>query len=1097
MNVSPGGEPPPLITEPKAAGPKGRLDAFWLSAYTALLVVAWSLILCFSFWFGLTLVYQKPEESAREMAALVVDSDFGPHADFNLPPNRLRELARRAPGDPLVGETLKKQQRLLPAHEPADHGRGILARVFGRESPAEDDADPWETRAFWLLEQGYVTEVVEVSSIAGREYLRFMQPMPGRSSCLTCHEDGDKGGGRSAISLSVPMGPFWDAAESQLRLLLILHLGLWLLGVAVFLLVGRNMRRRILERDKAEAALTKLTEELEERVVVRTAEGLRRQRELQTFMDNTDAGVYLKNTRHEFVLINKYLAGLMGFADCIGKTDRDSIDETLSRRVLEKEIEVLETREGRELELAGLDGRDRSRQFSLMIFPIFDEADALQGIGGILVDISRRKKMEMDLLKAKEEAEAASRAKSDFLANISHEIRTPLNGVIGMADLLLRTNLTPDQASMAATIKTGGDSLLTVLNDVLDFSKIEAGKIQLESLPFSLRDAIFDAVKGLAPIAYKKGLELLIHILPDVPDHLQGDPTRIRQIVLNLVSNAIKFTESGEVAVRVACQSRDGQNAVLRLSVSDTGIGVPEHLQRHIFDAFEQADSSTTRKYGGTGLGLAISSRLARLMGSELKLESTLGLGSTFHMDLPLLLPAETGPVRLQAGVSAVRGKKVLVVDDNETNRVILSEQMQVWGVSAQPAVSVDGAMGLLRLAAETGVPFDLVLSDLQMPEKDGLALIAEMTAEPLLDTTPVVILSSGNLPMDAKRKGIFRANLIKPVRPEELLRGMAAALDAWESMDISQIRARSTGPTVGPTGLRILLAEDMEINRLVACRILKELGHEVEMAVDGREAVQAVARKNFDLVFMDIQMPVLDGVQAVEEIRRAEIQAGNGGHLPIVAMTAHALKGDREKYLSKGMDGYLAKPVVQDCVAQVIAEMVARFSIVPRVGGAACMGAPELAQPRPPAQAVPVEGRPTSGFMGLGSGMGLEDEVEEPPILDFQTVLAAFGNDRAFAAKAVELFTRDAPGLSQNMLTAIKSDDNAGLTGNAHALKGVISVFSRKDAYEAALELETLGRQGALPLQAVHVLGRWAGLETLLKRMIQAMEEFFAEPGR
>ncbi len=1034
---------------------RAKHDIRWLFAYTSLLIVFWTLIIAFSFWFGLTGAYKKPEMSAKKQVELILAKDYtsvGPSSEM-----RAMNFYGREQKPPAV-------------HVATDHGRGVLARIVGREVPKALRPDAWESKALDVLEQGFVGEVVEVAEQGDAPHLRFLLPLPGGGSCASCHTNGD-GSAITAVSFSVPMESLWREAGRQVQRLLLLHGGLWALGVCVFLLVDRILRRRIRERIKAESALRVLSEELEERVSGRTAEVLRRQRELRTFVDNTDAGVFLKNTNHEFVLYNRYLADLVHLPKDRGNggTLGDYIPAKFAGYLEEQESEVVESRQSREIDFSGSLLGAPDRLFSLLLFPVIAQSGEVQGVGGILVDVSHHKKLERELLAAKESAETASRIKSDFLANISHEIRTPLNGVIGMADLLLRSNLTPDQASMAATIKTGGDGLLTVLNDVLDFSKIEAGKIALEERPFSLRDAFFDAVKGLAPVAYKKGIELLLRILPDVPDLLVGDMARIRQILLNLVSNAIKFTSEGEVIVRVECLERDEQTARLRISVTDTGIGIPEETRRVIFEAFEQADSSTTRKYGGTGLGLAISSRLATLMGSQLKVDSVYGQGSTFHLELALPVKSDFRPPKLHASVEALRDMKILVVDDNETNRVILSEQMQSWGMRPHATADVDSALSLLRTALQAEESFHIVLTDLQMPGKDGLTLIAEMTADESLRVVPVIMLSSGNLPEDEPRPEILKANLTKPARPGDLVRSMASALNVRESMELPFADAEPIVETDGRVGLRILLAEDMEINQLVASRLLKELGHSVRVVGDGRAAVQALEKESFDLVFMDIQMPVLDGVQAMRRIREREAAAFPPRYTPIVAMTAHALKGDREKYLEAGMDGYVAKPVVQESLARVMEDVLA-----------AC------------GQRRAAESTIVADTVVVPHVSEVDDERTGPNIaVTAEALEASFGGDREFAAQSVRLFMRDAPGLTWGILEAVRTDDNEALALNAHALKGMVGYFTQGDLYEAAFELEMLGRKQALPTLAVHVLACLVKLDGLLKRLLGGMKDF------
>jgi PAS domain S-box-containing protein len=653
--------------------------------------------------------------------------------------------------------------------------------------------------------------------------------------------------------------------------------------------------------------------------------------------------------------------------------------------------------------------------------PIYNHKGEVIKFIGACTDITERKQREEELRKAKEGAESANRAKGQFLANMSHEIRTPMNGIIGMTALALETDLSNDQRGLLTTVKDSADTLLALINDILDFSKIEAGKLTLDPIDFSLRDVLEDTVLTVALRAHQKGLELACHLQPEVPDAVIGDPGRLRQVIINLVGNAIKFTEKGEVVVSAREASRNENEVLIQFTVSDTGIGIPREKQQMIFGAFTQADSSTTRTYGGTGLGLAITSQLIEIMDGRIWVESESGQGSKFHFTARFGVQKNPAVRSRQAQVS-LKDLPVLIVDDSATNRRILQDTLSKWGMRPVLADGGESAIIELEMSAEAGRPFPLVLLDAMMPQMDGFALARRIKDSPKLAGVVIMMLSSSGQVEDSARCRDLGISIYitKPVRQSELLDAIMSALGSSEATPQAATPTAVEPVLKGSKPLTLLLAEDNPVNQRLAVRILQKWGHTVSVAGNGRKALEMWEKEAFDLVLMDVQMPEMSGFEATAAIREREKQTGQ--RTPIIAMTAHAMDGDREKCLAAGMDHYVTKPIDQKRLFEAIESFCTKAA--------------------PPENPV---------------------MTEENTKLDFDpnAVLKRVDGDRELLREVASLFFEDTPRLLSDIRNAISCGDSKALERSAHTLKGSIANFGVRAASEAAYGLEQMGRNG------------------------------------
>jgi PAS domain S-box-containing protein len=650
----------------------------------------------------------------------------------------------------------------------------------------------------------------------------------------------------------------------------------------------------------------------------------------------------------------------------------------------------------------------------------FFPAPQLGFLRGYGVDLTQRKRAEQELKRARDAALEASRIKSEFLANVSHELRTPLNGIIGMTELTLDTELAAPQQEYLTMVKESAETLLALINGILDFSKIEAGKLDLQPVPFRLRPYLGEVFKPLALRAYKKSLAFVCDLCPNVPDTLIGDSGRLRQILVNLIDNAVKFTAAGEVVVHIDAACQGSRDVDLHIVVSDTGVGIPVEKQRLIFEPFMQGDGSTTRHYGGTGLGLTIVSQLVTMMDGRVWVESDgSGTGSRFHATVRLQQQAEAGRAAEQSA-DLRPGLHVLVIESHATSRGVLVEMLRTWEMQPATAAHPLEVLEMLAQAQNTGVPYGLVLLDVQIPEPDAHRLIETLRQHPMSAQAPILLLTIPGSQSNYEQQYASHcaAVLTKPVLSDELSRTIATALDGTDTGKTSAARSEVSSPPTISGSLRILLVEDHPINQRLTVCLLERRGHAVVVANNGKEALCAIAQQPFDLVFMDVQMPEMDGLEATAAIRARELE--QGGHVPIIAMTAHALESDRERCLQAGMDDYLTKPVRP----QQLFDSMTRF--------------------------VPTEAK---------HGVETPTSTATSDVFDKATLLARIEGDETLLQELIGLFLEDTPARMQTLRDALAAHDLRQLEGIAHTLKGAAGNICAARAFEAAKLLERFAK--------------------------------------
>ncbi len=763
---------------------------------------------------------------------------------------------------------------------------------------------------------------------------------------------------------------------------------------------------------------------------------------LRALLDNIPDNIYFKDRQCRFLKIGKSLAELFGLKnpeEAVGQTDFDFFSREHAQTAYEDEHLIMRTGEpiiGKTERESWRDGREAWVLTTKM--PYRNKEGEIIGTFGVSKDITQLKETERELAKARDAALESARLKSAFLANMSHEIRTPMNGIVGMTSLLLDTGLTEEQRDYAQTIRSSADALLTIINDILDFSKIEAGKLAVETINFDLMDTVESTVALLAERADSKGIELGSITAADVPRYLRGDPGRIRQVLTNLLGNAIKFTERGEVMVRVTRERETEKDVRVRFTVNDTGIGIAPEAQAKMFQAFTQADVSLTRKYGGTGLGLAISKELVELMDGKVGFESAPGRGSTFWFTVRLEKQRADATDWFRWKQINLEGVRVLIVDDSAMGRRILEEQTAIWKMRTSSAAGASEGLALLRRHAELGDPFDLAILDLVMPEMDGLTLARSIRADPVLRRTRLVMVTGLGMhhEIQAWRESGIDAYLVKPVRQSRLQECLNAVRSGSATCAETAAARGGAGnkpePAIGDSGspLRILMAEDNAVNRKVALRQLKKLGYGADAVTTGAAAVDAMKKVPYDIVLMDCHMPELDGFEATRLIRQLE-SAGEmvrGRPACIIAMTANALEGDRERCLAVGMNDYVSKPV-KLAELQAVLQHAAGNS---RPAAAAC----------PPAAEEPPDGK-TIDLTILSGLRELREPGEPDPV-----------------SELIDLFLDDAPARLRTIKTALVKPDKRTLKDAAHSLKGSANNLGARPLARFCADLERLASE-------------------------------------
>jgi two-component system, sensor histidine kinase and response regulator len=816
-------------------------------------------------------------------------------------------------------------------------------------------------------------------------------------------------------------------------------------------LARRDLERRVDERT------TELEQEVADRQ--RAQEALRESEgRLRLILDSTAEAIFGTDQDGRCTFCNPATLRLLGYEnadaflgncihDLIHHSRRDGSPYPIEECIIRNALRSGEGLHSDQEVFWRQDGK--SFPVEIWAYPIRKSGEAVGAVVTFL-DITVRKRAQEALLEAKEAAEAASRAKSEFLANMSHEIRTPMNGIIGMTELALETPLTDEQRDYLNLVKSSADSLLHIINDILDFSKIEAGKLELDSTEFKIRDLFRDTLSTLAVRADKKKTELTVRISPDLPRAVLGDPTRLRQLVVNLVGNSIKFTEQGTIHVNAEREPGGDAEVRLHISVADTGIGIPAEKQQLIFEPFSQADGSTTRQFGGTGLGLSISRQLVELMGGRIWLESEVGKGSTFHFTCVFARGHESASVKEEDASSLIpAGAGVLIVDNNPANHALLSEMLTNWCMKPAAVASAEAALKALEDARNAGRGFSIVLVDAKMPQDDGFRILERIHRDSSLAKSTIAMVPIEKPKMDTARcRELGVTEIIgKPINQSDLLNAILSALGIRAAEKHLALATPPATPGRSARSLRILLAEDNIVNQKLAIRLLEKAGHHVTLASTGQEALQAWERGTeppFDVVLMDIQMPVMDGMETTAAIRDRERNLGK--HIPILAMTAHAMRGDKERCIAGGMDGYISKPI----------QPAALFAEIGR-----CLGEE-------------------------GKGQMANSSVHSSEDFDRASLLERLEGDRELLLEMVDLFRQDAPQLLSALRDALGNGDMVLLERSAHSLKGAASNLSAKRIATAALQLE----KDAKSKDATAAEASLAEAERALKNLLPALAE-------
>jgi PAS domain S-box-containing protein len=826
------------------------------------------------------------------------------------------------------------------------------------------------------------------------------------------------------------------------------------------------------------AQLESVNDSVETQVAARTADLARSEGRFRKLSESSPIGIFQTDAVGKCLYTNtrwQFLTGL---------TLEESLGDGWSRGIHpEDRSSVLE-----EWNACAREGRDFDREFRYQtpageIHFVHVRSAGLRDASGVItehigsvLDVTSRRQAEQEMRKNRDAAEAATRAKSEFLANMSHEIRTPMNGVIGMTGLLMDTELTADQREYVRMLRGSGEALLTLVNDILDFSKIEAGKLEIEMIDFDLHSVVQEAVSLLAEKAHHKKLELAYLIHPEIPGAVRGDPGRLRQILINLVGNAIKFTQSGEVVLRARLASEEDESRTVRFEVTDTGIGIDTEARERLFQPFTQAEGSTTRRFGGTGLGLAISRQLTELMGGRIGVESEPGKGSTFWFTLRLEKQVGDGLVQPPPRES-LRGLRLLVVDDNTTNRRIVMEQARSWGMVAEEAPGGREALGILVGAATQGQRHDLAIVDMQMPEMDGLQLARAVKTDRRLAAVRLIMLTSIGIrghAAEAHRAGCA-GYLTKPAGQSQLYdciatvmageaeaapAGAAATLDGGAAAPLLVAAERplvtrhSLKEAKAQAQRRILVADDNETNQMVAVQILRRLGYHAEVAANGAEALEAFRTMPFDLILMDCQMPQMDGYEATRAIREAEQVTGR--HMPIIAATANAMRGDREKCLAAGMDEYLSKPVKMDELKTMLERWIPRTP-------AASAGSAAARRGRAPVDEPAHSNRRSASASKPGSGKKKGKRMDPLDTEVFGQLKQADGGSGGFLCALIDKFLQEAPSRLAMLGEAADRGDKEAVVKAAHSLKGSSGTLGAKGLSDLCAGLEECGKAGRM----------------------------------